>query len=100
MIVVRFKVTCKPDMIEDAMAAFKAVVAPSRMVEGVVNFDVAQDITDPNSLIATEVFVDEEALERQESLPEVQNVINLLPGFLAAEPEATIYDVSSSRPWG
>lgn len=100
MIVVRFKVTCKADMIHKAKAAFQAVIPPSRKVQGVINFDIAQDISDPNSLIATEVFADRAALERQESLPEVANVINLLPEFLAAQPEATIYEVSSSRPWG
>jgi len=100
MIVVRFKVKCKPEVAERAKAAFEAVVAPSRAVEGVINFDIARDITDPNSLIATEVFADRAALARQESLPEVKNIIGLLPEFLAAEPEATIYNVSSSEPWG
>ena len=99
MIVVRFKVTCKPEMIGKAKAAFEAVVAPSRRIEGVINFDIAQDIADPNSLIATEVFDDRAALARQEALPEVKNVIEQLPEFLAAEPEATIYNVSSSEPW-
>lgn len=100
MIVVRFKVTIKPEKIEKAKAAFKAVIAPSLRVEGVINFDIAQDIAEPNSLIATEVFKDRAALERQESLPEVKSIINQLPEFLAAEPEATIYNVSSSQPWG
>jgi quinol monooxygenase YgiN len=100
MIVVRFKVKCKAEKAEELRAAFEAVVAPSRIVEGVLNFDIARDITDPNSFIATEVFADRAALERQESLPEVQKVIALLPNVLAAEPEATIFNVSSSEPWG
>lgn len=100
MIVIRFKVRCKAEKVEELRAAFEAVVAPSRTVEGVLNFDIARDITDPNSFIATEVFADRAALERQETLPEVQNVIALLPGVLAAEPEATVYNVSSSEPWG
>jgi len=100
MIVVRFKVTCKPESTAQARAAFQAVVAPSRVVEGVLCFDIGQDLTDPNSFIATEVFTDRAALERQESLPEVQKIVGLLPELLAAEPEATIYNVSSSEPWG
>ena len=100
MIVVRFKVKCKAEKAEELRVAFQAVVAPSRTVEGVLNFDIARDITDPNSFIATEVFTDREALARQESLPEVQKVIALLPNVLAAEPEATVYNVSSSEPWG
>jgi len=100
MIVVRFSVKCKEEKAEELRSAFQAVVAPSRAVQGVLNFNIAQDLTDPNSFVATEVFADRAALARQESLPEVQNVIALLPDVLAAEPEATIYNVSSSEPWG
>jgi len=100
MIVVRFKAKCKPEKTEQAAAAFEAVVAPSRAVEGVVSFDIGRDIADPNSFIATEVFADRAALSRQESLPVVQEAIRLLPQLLAAEPEATIFHVSSSEPWG
>lgn len=100
MIVVRFKVKCKPEKAEQLHAAFQAVVAPSRVVEGVLSFDIARDITDSNSFIATEVFADRGALARQESLPEVKAVIDLLPESLAADPEATVYNVSSSEPWG
>jgi quinol monooxygenase YgiN len=100
MIVVRFKVKCQPEKSEQLRAAFEAVVGPSRTVEGVLNFDIAQDLTDPDAFIATEVFADRAALERQESLPEVKNVVELLPDVLAAEPEATIYNVSSAEPWG
>ncbi|MCG3208113.1 MAG: hypothetical protein FOGNACKC_01715 [Anaerolineae bacterium] len=100
MIVVRFKVKCNPNKAEQLRTAFEAVIGPSRKVEGVINFDIARDLADPNAFIATEVFEDHTALERQEALPEVQHVIDLLPDVLAAEPEATIYSVSSSQPWG
>ena len=100
MIVVRFKAKCKPEKTEQAGAAFETLVAPSRAVDGVVSFDIGRDVTDPDSFIATEVFADRAALSRQESLPVVQEAIRLLPAFLAAEPEATIFHVSSSEPWG
>jgi quinol monooxygenase YgiN len=100
MIVVRFKVQCQPEKTEQAMAAFKEIVSASRSVDGVVNFDMGRDIVDADSFIAIEVFEDRVALERQESLPVVQKTIGLLEDFLAAEPEATIFRVSSSGPWG
>jgi quinol monooxygenase YgiN len=100
MVVVRFKVSCKPERIEELRRAFEAVVAPSRALSGVVSFDIARDITDPHSFVATEVFVDESALQRQEALPEVQRVIALLPDVLAAEPEATVFQVSAAKAWG
>jgi quinol monooxygenase YgiN len=82
------------------MAAFKEVIAPSRKVDGVVNFDIGRDVAGPNSFFATEVFADRAALERQESLPEVAKTLGILEESLAAEPEATIFHVSSSEPWG
>jgi quinol monooxygenase YgiN len=99
MIIVRFKAKCKPEKAEQLRAAFGAVVAESRTVQGCLHFDIARDVTDSNSFIATEVFVDKEALARQETLPQAKKVIDLLPEVLAAEPEATIYHISSSEPW-
>ena len=100
MIVVRFKVKCQPGKADQVMAAFKDVVAPSRAVDGVVNFDIGRDVADPESFIATEIFVDRAALDRQESLPEVATTLGVLEQSLASEPEATIFHVSSSEPWG
>lgn len=100
MIVVRFKVRCQPEKTEQAMAAFRDVIAPSRTVDGVINFDIGRDLSDPNAFVAVEVFDDRAALERQESLAEVQKIVGLLGEIVAAEPEATIFHVSSSEPWG
>ena len=96
MIVLRFKVTCQPEKTEQLLAAMRKVVPLSRQVEGVIGFDIAQDILDPNTIIATEVFDDAAARERQESLPEVAGVLGILPDCLAAPPEATVFEVSSA----
>jgi quinol monooxygenase YgiN len=98
MIVVRFKLQCQPEKTDEVIAALSEVVAPARATAGVISFDVARDITNPNSLIATEVFEDEAARERQEGLPQVGKVMALLPQSVAAPPEATVYHVSSHEP--
>jgi quinol monooxygenase YgiN len=100
VIVVRFKVRCQPDKAAQVEAAFQQVIAPAREVEGVINFDIARDLSDPSCFIATEVFEDRAALDRQESIPEVANVMSILPDSLAGPPEATIYNVSSAEPHG
>jgi len=82
------------------MAVFREMIAPSRAVDGVVSFDIARDLADPDSFIAVEVFEDQAALERQESLPETGRTLAVLEESLAAEPEATIFRVSSSEPHG
>jgi len=100
MIVVRFKVRCQPEKTAQVRAAFGKVIGPSRAVQGVVSFDIAQDLSDQHAFIATEVFEDRAALDRQESLPEVSATLAVLEESLVAEPEATIFHVSSSQPWG
>jgi len=100
MIVVRFKMRCQPAKTEQLMALLREVIAPSRTVDGVISFDIARDLADPNAFIATEVFEDRAALDRQESLAEVGKVMAIFPESLAAEPEATIFHVSSSEPYG
>lgn len=98
MIVVRFKVRCLPDKTEHVMNAMAAVVTPSRALPGVIHFDIARDVTDPDSLIATEVFEDRAAMELQEEQPEVASVIGLIEaGALDGAPEWTIYDVASAE---
>ena len=97
MIVVRFVMTCRPDKTDEAIGVLREVVAASRGLDGVVSFDIGRDLVDPNSLIATEVFTDREALDRQESLPEVARAMQLFEDALAAPPEATIFHVSSSE---
>ncbi len=97
MIVVRFKVKCKPEKTEQAMALFKEIVTASQPLDGVVSFDMGRDITDLDSFIALEVFEDRAALDRQESLAVVKKTMGLFEELLAAEPEATIFHVSSTE---
>jgi quinol monooxygenase YgiN len=98
MIVVRFKVQLQADKVEQAIDAFRDVIAPARATEGVIEFDIARCLDDPSSVIATEVFADRQALDRQESLPQVAAVMNVLEDALVEPPQATIFNVSSSEP--
>lgn len=100
MIVVRFRVRCRPERTEQALSAFREVVAASRPLAGVVSFDIGRDVSEPDTFIATEVFTDRGALERQEALPVVARTIALLQDLVAEAPEATVFHVSSSEPWG
>jgi len=94
MIILRFKVHAKPDKSEELMAALAEIITPARATEGVINLDIARDLLDPNSFIATAIYDDGAALERQESRPEVDRVMAMLPESLEAPPERTIFDAS------
>jgi quinol monooxygenase YgiN len=60
----------------------------------VISLDIARVLLEPDSFIATVVYEDDAALERQESRPEVQKVMAILPDSLAAPLERTIFDAS------
>jgi quinol monooxygenase YgiN len=80
MVILRFKVHSKTDK-RDA-------------TEGVVEFDIARVLGDPECFIATAVYEDGAALERQEALPEVHRVMAMLPESLLSPPERTIFDAA------
>jgi quinol monooxygenase YgiN len=94
VVILRFKVHSKPDKSDELMAALAEIIAPARATEGVINFDIARVLRDPDWFIATAVYEDGTALERQESLPEVHRVMAMLPESLVKPPERTIYDAS------
>jgi len=94
MVILRFKIHSKPDKSDELMAALAEIITPARATEGVINFDIARVLRDPDRFIATAVYEDGAALERQESLLEVHRVMAMLPESLATPPERTIYDAS------
>ena len=66
----------------------------ARATAGVIKLDIARDLLDPDSFIATGVYQDGAALERQESAPEVHRAMAMFAGSLAAPPDRRIYDAS------
>ena len=94
MVILRFKIHSKPDKSDELMAALAEIITPARATEGVINFDIARVLRDPDRFIATAVYEDGAALERQESLPEVHRVMAMLPESPVTPPERTIYDAS------
>jgi quinol monooxygenase YgiN len=94
MVILRFKVRSKPDKSHELMAKLAGIITPARATKGVIRFDIARVLLDPDSFIATAVYEDGAALEQQESLPEVARVMAMLPESLVAPPERTIFEAS------
>ena len=94
MVILRFKIRSQPDKRDELMAALSEIITPARATEGVINFDIASVLLEPDSFIATGIYEDGAALERQESRPEVHKVMAMLPESLAAPLERTIFDAS------
>jgi quinol monooxygenase YgiN len=96
MVILRFKVRSKPEKSDELLAVLAEIIPAARATEGVVNFDIARTLDDPDSFIATVVYDDGDALERQESAPEVHRAMAIFPDSLVAPPERTIFDASIS----
>jgi quinol monooxygenase YgiN len=94
MIILRFRVHAKADKSDELMAALAKIIDKARATEGVVNFDIARVLLEPDLFIATAVYADGAALERQESLPEVHTVMEMLPESLVEPPERTVFQAS------
>ena len=99
MIVVRFKVRCRPEKADEVATALDAVIAPSRALPGTIELDIARCLDDPTSFVATEIYEDRAALDRQEALPEVVDALALIRES-RVESEALIYHVSSTEGFG
>ena len=94
MIILRQKMRAKPDKSNELMSALAEIIAPARATQGVMSLDIARVLLEPDSFIATAVYEDGAALERQESRPEVHTVTAMLTESLAAPLERTIFDAS------
>jgi quinol monooxygenase YgiN len=94
MIILRQRMRAKPDTREEVMAALAAIPATARATQGVVSLDIARDLLDPDAFVATGIYEDGAALERQESAPEVHKAMAMFAESLAAAPERTLYDAS------
>jgi quinol monooxygenase YgiN len=94
MVILRQKMRSKHDKCDEVMAALAAIVPGARATRGVVNLDIARDLLDPDSFVATGIYEDGAALERQESAPEVHTAMAMFQESLAAPPERTIYDAA------
>jgi quinol monooxygenase YgiN len=97
VIIVRFWFRTQPGRGDEAVAALAPVVAASRALPGVISIDIARDIIDPDAFIATELYEDRAALDRQEALPETVAALAALKAGIIAESDALIHHVDRSE---
>jgi len=97
MVILRQKMRSKHDRTDEVTAALAAIIAPARTTPGVVHLDIGRDLLDDDSFIATAVYEDSGALERQESATEVHRAMAMFADALEAPPDRTIFDASVDR---
>ena len=94
MIILRQQMRSKSERTDDVLAALAAIIPGARATQGVISLDIARDLLDPDSFVATGIYEDGAALERQESTPEVHRAMAMFSQALAAPPDRVIYDAS------
>jgi quinol monooxygenase YgiN len=94
MVILRQRMRAKRDKRDEVLAALAEIIPSARATQGVISLDIARDLLDPDAFIATGIYEDGAALERQESAPEVHRAMAIFPEALVAAPERTIYDAS------
>jgi quinol monooxygenase YgiN len=82
MIILRQQMRSKPERTDDVFAALSAIVPGARATPGVISLDIARDLLDPDSFVATGIYEDGATLERQESAPEVRRAMAMFPNDL------------------
>ena len=97
MIIVRFWFRTQLGRGDEAAAALLPVLEASRALPGVISIDFGRDITDPDSFVATELYEDRAALDRQEALPETIAALATLKGGIIAESDALIHVVERTE---
>ena len=80
-------------------AALAAIIAPARATPGVMHLDIARDLLDHDSFIATAVYEDGAALAQQESAPEVHRAMAMLPTRWRRRRSGPSSTQRSIQPW-
>lgn len=96
MIVVHAEFPIDPDQRDEALDLMREVAEQSRAEDGVIAYEVATDIDNPNLFRFTEQYEDEAAFEAHGKSDHVGDLGAALPDLLAGKPEVTRFDVDSA----
>ena len=85
----------KPSRRVQFLTAVSKLVSASRMIDGVINYDICETTTEPNTFIAIVQFENEDAMHRQgeKAFAPVSAMMN---STLAKPIEGTIFDVAKT----
>lgn len=96
MIVVHAEFPIDPDRRDEAIDLMGEVAEHSRAEDGVIEYEIATDIDDPNLFRFTEQYEDEAAFGAHTESEHFAEIAAALPDLLAGEPSVTRFDVDSA----
>lgn len=81
---------------DEALELVRDLAEHSRGEEGVIDYQVATDVGDPNVFRFIEQYEDEAAFEAHSETDHFETFEAALPDLLAGEPEVTQFDVDTA----
>ncbi|MFY4814757.1 putative quinol monooxygenase [Haloarcula sp. AONF1] len=85
-----------PEKRDEALDLIRELVEQSRAEDGVIDYQVATDIDDPNLFRFTEQYEDEAAFGAHAETDHFETFESALPDLLAGEPDVTRFEVDSA----
>ena len=96
MLVVHAEFPIDPERREEALDLIRELAEHSRAEDGVIDYQVATDIDDPNLFRFTEQYEDEAAFGAHAETDHFGTFEAALPDLLAGEPDVTRFDVDTA----
>jgi quinol monooxygenase YgiN len=90
MISVIAKIPVKEEKREEAVEAFKQLIAEVAKEEGTLSYTLNVSKNEPNTLVVLERYKDKEALKAHSSTPHFQSFFAKAPELFSGSPEITI----------
>lgn len=85
-----------PERMDDALAHADRLVEKTNNEPGVIDYRIARDVVDNNTLRFFEQYEDEAAVEHHAQTAHAQAFVEALSDLLAGEPELTQFTVSEA----
>ncbi len=90
MITIIAKMPIKEGKMDEAIAAFKGLMANVAGEEGTVLYCLNRDTANPNVLVMVEQYKDKAALDHHSSTPYFKEFFKTSAAFVAARPEMSV----------
>ena len=90
MINVIAKFTAKKDLIEETKTTLQSLIPPTQKDEGYVQYDLHQDLNNPQLFFMYETWENEEALNKHLSTPHLTNFVEKANEILEIPMEVSI----------
>lgn len=98
MITVIGKIRLPAEQMDEAREALIKVVAATRSEEGCIEYNFAEDVTDPGLIRISEVWDSKDRLEPHFKTAHMAEFMGKAAAFSISDREVTMYEVSGSTP--